>query len=152
IAQGAFYMAGAFFSWLLLQSLGIGYWPALVLAPLLVALMGAILEKTVIYRVYGPDHMPGMLLTLGLLLIIQGVFVFVFGANARPYPVPDLLRGGWDLEFVFFPKYRVWTVVASISICLLTWFIIERTPLGRTLRAANENPVLTRSFGINVPA
>jgi branched-chain amino acid transport system permease protein len=152
VAQGAFYMAGAFFSWMMLQWLGIGYWPALILAPLAVAAFGVVLEKTMIFRVYGPDHMPGLLLTLGLLMAIQGMFVYIFGANARPYPVPAELRGGWDLDFVFLPKYRVWTVFASVTVCFTTWFIIEKTSLGRTLRAANENPVLTRSFGINVPA
>jgi len=152
IAQGAFYMAGAYFSWLLLQAFGVNYWAALVLAPLAVALLGVALERTIIFRVYGPDHMSGLLLTLGLLLIIQGLFVYIFGANARPYPVPEELRGGWDLSFVFLPKYRVWTVAISIFVCLTTWFVIEKTSLGRTLRAANENPVLTRAFGVNVPA
>jgi len=152
IAQGAFYMAGAYFSWLMLQTLGVNYWAALVLSPLMVALLGVVLEKFIVFRVYGPDHMPGLLLTLGLLLIIQGVFVYIFGAVARPYPTPDALRGGWDLSFVFLPKYRVWTVAVSILVCFATWFFIEKTSLGRTLRAANENPVLTRAFGVNVPA
>lgn len=152
IAQGAFYMAGAYFSWLMLHTFGVNYWAALILSPLAVALLGVVLERTIIFRVYGPDHMPGLLLTLGLLLIIQGLFVFIFGANARPYPTPDELRGGWDLSFVFLPKYRVWTVMISIFVCLATWFVIEKTPLGRNLRAANENPVLTRAFGVNVPA
>lgn len=152
IAQGAFYMAGAYFSWILLYALDVGYWPALILAPLGVAALGILLERTLIARVYGPDHMPGLLLTLGLLLIIQGLFVYIFGANTRPYPTPDELRGGWDLSFVFLPKYRTWTVAISILVCLTTWFVIEKTPLGRTLRAANENPLLTRAFGVNVPA
>ena len=151
LAQGALYMAGAFFSWLMLQWLGIGYWPALLLSPLAVAVLGIILERTVIFRVYGPDHMPGLLLTLGLLLIIQGVFVHIFGTVGRPYPVPADLRGGWNLEFMFLPKYRAWIVIASVAVCFTTWFVIEKTSLGRTLRAANENPTLTRAFGINVP-
>jgi branched-chain amino acid transport system permease protein len=151
IAHGAFYMAGAYVSWLMLQTFGVNYWAALVLSPLAVALLGVVLERTIIFRVYGPDHMPGLLLTLGLLLIIQGMFVYIFGANARPYPTPDELLGGWDFSFVFLPKYRVWTVVISIFVCLTTWFVIERTSLGRTLRAASENPVLTRAFGVNVP-
>lgn len=152
IAQGAFYMAGAYFSWLMLQTLGVNYWAALVLCPLAVALLGVALERSIISRVYGPDHMPGLLLTLGLLLIIQGLFVYIFGANARPYPVPEELRGGWDFSVMFLPKYRFWTVAISIFVCLTTWFVIEKTSLGRTLRAANENPVLTRAFGVNVPA
>lgn len=152
IAQGAFYMAGAYFSWMILQTIGLDYWAALIVSPLVVALLGVLMERVLISRVYGPDHMPGLLLTLGLLLIIQGLVVYVFGATARPYPTPDALRGGWDLSFFFLPKYRVWVVAISIFVCLTTWYVIERTSLGRTLRAANENPMLTRSFGINVPA
>ncbi len=152
IAHGAFYMAGAYFSWLVLDLFGVDYWLALILAPLVVALLGVALEKSIIRRVYGSDHMPGLLLTLGLLLIIQGLAVYIFGANARPYPVPTELRGGWDFSLVFLPKYRVWTVAVSLLVCLTTWFVIEKTPLGRTLRAATENPMLTRAFGINVPA
>jgi branched-chain amino acid transport system permease protein len=152
IAQGAFYMVGAFFAWILLQWLGVGYWPSLILSPLAVAILGVVLERTLVFRIYGPDHMPGLLLTLGLLMVIQGMFVYIFGAAARPYPVPTELRGAIDLGFLFLPRYRVWIVVVAIVLCFATWYLIERTPLGRTFRAANENPMLTRAFGVNVPA
>lgn len=152
IAQGAFYMAGAFLSWMMLQWLGIGYWPALILSPLAVALVAVLIERTIIFRVYGPDHMPGLLLTLGLLMVIQGTFVYFFGTAGRPYPVPELLRGGWDIDFMFLPKYRFWIVAIAVVLCFTIWYVIERTPLGMTLRAANENPTLTRAFGINVSA
>ncbi len=152
VAQGALYMAGAFFSWMLLRWLGVGYWPALVLAPLAVAAFGIVLERTIIFRIYGPDHMAGLLLTFGVMLFIQGLFVYLFGTAGRPYPVPEALRGGYNLGFMFLPKYRGWVVVASVLVCFSTWFAIEKTALGRSLRAANENPRLTRAFGINVPA
>ena len=134
-----------------LQWLGIGYWPALILSPLAVALLGVVLEKTIVFRIYGPDHMPGLLLTFGLMLVIQGTFVHLLGTAGRPYPVPAELRGGYNLGFMFLPKYRAWVVIASAIVCLATWYAIERTPLGRTLRAASENPLLTRAFGIRVP-
>ena len=152
IAQGAFYMAGAFFSWMLLQWLGIGYWPALILSPLAVAILGIALERTMIFRIYGPDHMPGLLLTLGLLMVIQGMFVYIFGAAARPYPVPSELRGGWIWASSFCRNTARGSVAVAIVVCFATWYVIERTSLGRTLRAANENPMLTRAFGVNVPA
>jgi branched-chain amino acid transport system permease protein len=152
VAQGALYMAGAFFSWMFLQWLGVGYWPALILSPLAVAALGVILERTIIFRVYGPDHMAGLLLTFGVMLVIQGLFIYLFGTAGRPYPVPSELRGGYNLEFMFLPKYRAWVVIASVVLCFSTWFAIEKTSLGRSLRAANENPRLTRAFGINVPA
>jgi branched-chain amino acid transport system permease protein len=152
IAQGALYMAGAFFSWMFLGWLGVGYWPALVLSPLVVAVLGVVLERTIIFRVYGPDHMAGLLLTFGVMLVIQGLFIYLFGTAGRPYPVPEALRGGYNLEFMFLPKYRAWVVLASVLVCFSTWFAIEKTALGRSLRAANENPRLTRAFGINVPA
>ena len=151
LTQGAFYMVGAFFAWMLLYMLGIGYWGALILAPLGVAVIGMILEFLLIRRIYQLDHSYGLLLTFGLLLIIQGSFVYVFGTAGQPYPIPEELRGGYNLGFMFLPKYRVWVVLAALVLCFATWFAIERTPLGRTLRAATENPALTRAFGINVP-
>jgi branched-chain amino acid transport system permease protein len=151
LTQGAFYMVGAFFAWMLLQLLGIGYWGALILAPIGVAGIGVIAELLLIRRVYRLEHSYGLLLTFGLLLIIQGSFVYIFGTAGQPYPIPDELRGGYNLGFMFLPKYRVWVVVVTLGICLATWYAIERTPLGRTLRAATENPNLTRAFGVNVP-
>src|SRR6476646_6274280 len=151
LTQGAFYMVGAFFAWLLLQSLGIGYWGALILAPIGVAVIGMILELLLIRRIYQLDHSYGLLLTFGLLLIIQGSFVYIFGTAGQPYPIPDELRGGYNLGFMFMPKYRLWGVIVSLSLCFITWYLIERTSIGRTLRAATANPALTRAFGINVP-
>jgi branched-chain amino acid transport system permease protein len=152
IAQGAFYMMGAFFSWMLLRWFGIGYFAALFLVPLAVGIVGMAIEKIFLTRIYKLDHMYGLLLTFGILMFTQGLFVWMFAAAGRPYPVPQELQGGFDLGFMFLPKYRAWVVVASLAFCLTTWLIIEKTPLGRTLRAATENPSLTRAFGINVPA
>jgi branched-chain amino acid transport system permease protein len=152
VAQGTFYMLGAFGSWMLFNYLGVGYWPALVLSPLMAGLVGIAIERTLIARVYKLDHIYGLLLTYGLMMFIQGMFVFWFATAGRPYPVPFDLRGGFDLGFLFLPKYRAWVVLASLVFCFGTWFAIEKTSLGRTLRAATENPQLTRAFGINVPA
>jgi branched-chain amino acid transport system permease protein len=150
-AQGAFYMLGAFFAWMLGQYLGIGYWPSLVLAPLGVALFGMLLERTIIRRVYNLDHLYGLLLTLGLFQIIQGMFVYWYGTSGQPYDNPEALTGGHNLGFMFLPNYRAWVVVASLILCFGTWFAIEKTRLGAYLRAATENPTLVRAFGINVP-
>jgi branched-chain amino acid transport system permease protein len=152
VAQGTFYMLGAFGSWMLLNYAGVGYWPALILSPLIAAVVGMALEKTLIARVYKLEHIYGLLLTYGLMMFIQGMFVYWFATAGRPYPVPLDLRGGFDLGFLFLPKYRAWVVLASLVFCFGTWFAIEKTSLGRTLRAATENPQLTRAFGINVPA
>jgi branched-chain amino acid transport system permease protein len=150
-AQGAFYMLGAFFSWMLLHYLGIGYWPSLILAPLLVAIVGIALERTIIRQVYNLDHLYGLLLTLGLFQIIQGLFVYWYGTAGQPYPTPAGLTGGHNLGFMFLPTYRGWVVVASLAVCFGTWWAIEKTRLGAYLRAATENPTLVRAFGINVP-
>jgi branched-chain amino acid transport system permease protein len=152
IAQGAFYMMGAVFSWLMLRELGIGYFYALLLSPILVGLIGAAVEKTLLSRIYKLDHMYGLLLTFGILMFIQGMFVYWLQTAGRPYPVPRELAGGFNLGFMYLPKYRAWVVLASLVICFATWFAIEKTPLGRSLRAATENPALTRAFGVNVPA
>ena len=150
-AHGALYMLGAFVAWLLLTTAGIGYWWALLLAPLIVGAFGVILEKTLLSRLYKLDHLYGLLLTFGLALIVEGVFRHFYGVSGQPYPIPDVLRGGQNLGFMFLPNYRAWVVVASLIVCLATWYAIERTKLGAYLRAATENPVLVQAFGINVP-
>ncbi|OYD85372.1 MULTISPECIES: branched-chain amino acid ABC transporter permease [Azospirillum] len=150
-AHGALYMLGAFVAWLLLTMAGIGYWWALLLAPLVVGAFGVLLEKTLLSRLYKLDHLYGLLLTFGLALIVEGVFRHFYGVSGQPYPIPDLLRGGQNLGFMFLPNYRGWVVVASLVVCLATWYAIERTKLGAYLRAATENPVLVQAFGINVP-
>jgi branched-chain amino acid transport system permease protein len=150
-AQGAFYMLGAFIAWMLLHYLGIGYWWAFVLAPFAVAIFGMILERVLIARVYTLDHLYGLLLTLGLFQIIQGMFVHWYGTSGQPYDYPYGLTGGYNLGFMFMPAYRAWVVVASLACCFGTWYAVEKTRLGAYLRAATENPTLVRAFGINVP-
>ena len=152
IAQGAFYMMGAFFSWMLLRWFGIGYFPALILVPLAVGLIGMAIETAA-----AAAHLPARSHVRSAAHVRhpdvhQGLFVWLFATAGRPYPVPAELRGGFDLGFMFLPKYRAWVVSASLTFCLATWLVIEKTPLGRTLRAATENPNLTRAFGVNVPA
>ena len=149
--HGAQYMMGAFAAFLLLQHTGVGYWPALIVAPILVAITGMIIERTMLQWLYKLDHLYGLLLTFGLGLIIEGVARNFYGSAGLPYRVPDSLQGGQNLGFMFLPNYRAWVIVASLAVCLGTWFVIERTRLGAYLRAATENPTLVRAFGINVP-
>ena len=150
-AHGAVYMMGAFAAYFLLNLAGIGYWPALILAPLAVGLFGMVMERTMLKWIANLDHLYGLLLTFGLALIIQGVFQNYFGSSGLPYAIPDALKGGMNLGFMFLPIYRGWVVIFSLVVCLATWFLIERTRLGAYLRAATENPTLVRAFGINVP-
>lgn len=149
--HGAQYMMGAFISWMLLNWLGVGYWPSLLLAPVVAGVSGVIIERLLLQRLYHLDHLYGLLLTFGLALIIQGLFRNYFGSSGLPYQIPAELRGGQNLGFMFLPNYRAWVVVASLVVCLATWFVIEKTRLGAYLRAATENPTLTQAFGINVP-
>jgi branched-chain amino acid transport system permease protein len=150
-AHGALYMMGALVAWFLLQYLGLGYWWALLIAPIVVGIFGMAIERTMLRRLYQLDHLYSLLLTFGLALIIQGVFLNRFGSSGQPYGIPELLAGGQNLGFMFLPNYRAWVVVASLAVCLATWFAIERTRLGAYLRAATENPALVQAFGINVP-
>ena len=149
--HGAQYMLGAFVAYLLLQHTGIGYWPALIIAPILVGAIGIVIERTMLQWLYKLDHLYGLLLTFGLALIIEGLARNQYGSAGLPYAMPDSLRGGQNLGFMFLPNYRAWVVVASLVVCLSTWFVIERTRVGAYLRAATENPTLVRAFGINVP-
>ncbi len=149
--HGAQYMMGAFGAYLLAHYLGIGYWPSLIIAPLIVGVTGVIIERTLLKRLYHLDHLYGLLLTFGLALIIQGMFRHQFGSSGLPYPIPPELQGGFKLPFMFLPVYRAWVIVFSATICLVTWFLIEKTSLGATLRAATENPTIVRTFGVNVP-
>jgi branched-chain amino acid transport system permease protein len=150
-AHGALFMLGAFVAWGLLEYLGIGYWPALILAPLVVGVFGVLLEKTLISRLYKLDHLYGLLLTFGLALIIEGLARNQYGSSGMPYQIPSALQGAADLGFMFMPIYRGWVVLAAAVMCLATWLVIEKTRLGATLRAATENAPLVQAFGVNVP-
>jgi branched-chain amino acid transport system permease protein len=169
-AHGAVYMMGAFCAYFLLNVMGIGYWPALIIAPIAVGIFGMILERTMLQWLSGLDHLYGLLLTFGIALIVQGVFQNYFGSSGLPYAIPDYpqlgdcspnpapgttcwrgLQGGMNLGFMFLPIYRGWVVVFSLIVCIATWYLIEKTRLGANLRAATENPTLVRAFGINVP-
>ncbi len=150
-AHGAQYMLGAFAAWFLLHYAGIGFWPALVIAPLIVAAIAAVLEKSLISWVYDLDHLYGLLLTFGIALIIEGLFRHWYGSSGESYPIPAAFTGIYNLGFMMLPKYRAFVVVASLIVCLATWFLVEKTRFGAYLRAASENATLVQSFGINVP-
>lgn len=149
--HGAQYMMGAFCAWFLLTKLGIGYWWSLALVPIIVGVIGMLIERVMLKQLYKLDHLYGLLLTFGLALIIQGLFRHEFGSSGLPYQIPEVLSGGQNLGFMFLPNYRAWVIAASIVVCFATWFVIERTKLGSYLRAATENPALVQAFGINVP-
>lgn len=150
-AHGAFYMLGAFAAWMLLNYAGIGYWGALFLAPLVVALVGMVIERTMLRALYGLDHLYGLLFTFGLALLLEGGFRHYFGTSGQPYAAPEALRGATNIGFMVLPNYRGWVVLASLVICLGTWAIIEKTKIGAYLRAATENSTLVQAFGVNVP-
>lgn len=150
-AHGAQFMVGAFVTWMMFHYLGIGYWGALVIAPIVVGLFGILLERSLISKVYKLDHEYGLLLTLGLGLIIEGVYRALYGTSGEAYPIPAALSGSWNLGFMHLPIYRAWVVLASIAVCIATWLLIERTRMGAYLRAAKENPALVTAFGVNVP-
>jgi branched-chain amino acid transport system permease protein len=149
--HGAQYMMGAFCAWFLLTKLGVGYWWALIAAPIAIGIVGIAIERTMLRWLYKVDHLYGLLLTFGLALIIQGLFQNEFGSSGQPYQMPASLTGGYNLGFMFLPVYRAWVIAASLVVCFATWFVIERTKLGSYLRAATENPALVQAFGINVP-
>jgi branched-chain amino acid transport system permease protein len=150
-SHGALYMVGAFIALIGLNRFGMNYWVALLVAPLVVGALGVLIERTMLKHLYKLDHLYGLLLTFGLALIGEGVFRYFFGVSGESYPPPESLQGGVNLGFMFLPLYRGWVVVAALAVCLVTWYVIERTPLGATLRAATEKPELVQALGINVP-
>ncbi|MEO8858117.1 MAG: branched-chain amino acid ABC transporter permease [Burkholderiaceae bacterium] len=150
-AHGALYMMGAYAGWILLDSLGINYWFALLLAPLIVGVLGILIERIFLRHLYKLDPLYGLLLTFGLALIFEGIFREQFGVSGQSYPVPELLSGATNLGFMVLPNYRAWVILFSLAICLATWFLIERTRLGAYLRAGTENGPLVQAFGVNVP-
>ena len=150
-AHGAFYMMGAFCAYFLLNDLNLNYWWALAIAPLSIGLFGIVIERVLLRWIAGLDHLYGLLLTFGLALVIQGVFMNAFGSSGLPYAIPAALSGGHNLGFMFLPNYRVWVIFFSLAVCLSVWFAVERTRLGAYLRAATENPTLLRALGVNVP-
>jgi branched-chain amino acid transport system permease protein len=150
-AHGALFMMGAFAAWMLLNYVGVGYWWALILAPLIIGALGVVMEKTLISRLYKLDHLYGLLLTFGLAMVIEGLFRNEYGSSGLPYDIPPLLQGATNLGFMYMPNYRGWVVVAAVVVCLATWAIIEKTKLGALLRAATENAPLVQAFGVDVP-
>ncbi|MFL6671796.1 MAG: branched-chain amino acid ABC transporter permease [Massilia sp.] len=150
-SHGALYMVGAFVAYIGVTSFGLNYWMMLVLAPLVVGVFGVLVEKTMLRWLYKLDHLYGLLLTFGLTLLLEGVFRSFFGVSGQTLEVPEQLAGATDLGFMILPNYRAWVVLASLAVCLATWFVIEKTRLGAYLRAGTENPKLVEAFGINVP-
>jgi len=150
-AHGALYMFGAFLAWMGLAYLGLNYWVMLALAPFIVGLFGIVIEKCLLRHLYKLDHLYGLLLTFGITLLMEGLFRSFYGVSGLPYSTPEALRGATNLGFMVLPNYRAWVVVASVVVCLITWFVIERTRLGALLRAGTENPRLVEAFGVNVP-
>ncbi len=150
-SHGAMYMMGAYLAWMMMEYLGLGYWWSLAAAPIVVGAFGVLIERVLIRHVYKLDHLYGLLLTFGLALVIEGVYRDCFGVSGQPYGVPEALRGATNLGFMILPNYRAWVVVASLLVCFLTWFVIERTRIGSYLRAGTENPRLMQAFGVNVP-
>jgi branched-chain amino acid transport system permease protein len=150
-AHGALYMIGAYVAWMGLEKFGMNYWLALLLAPLIVGALGAVIEQTLLNRLYRVDPIYSLLLTFGLALIAEGIFREQFGVSGQSYAVPEALQGATDLGFMVLPNYRAWVVLASLIVCFGTWFLIERTRLGAYLRAGTENPALVQAFGVNVP-
>ncbi|WP_426166969.1 branched-chain amino acid ABC transporter permease [Pseudoduganella sp. R-34] len=150
-AHGAMYMMGAFLAWIGMTYFGMSYWSVLLLAPLIVGVLGVVIERTMLRRLYKLDHLYGLLLTFGLTLLIEGGFRSFYGVSGQPFETPEALQGATDLGFMVMPNYRAWVVLASLVVCLVTWFVIEKTKLGAYLRAGTENPKLVEAFGINVP-
>ena len=150
-AHGALFMMGALITWMAMSYLGIGYWWMLLLAPLVVGIFGIVIERTLLRWIYKLDHLYGLLLTLGITLVIEGVFRSIYGVSGLGYDTPELLEGATNLGFMIMPNYRAWVVVASVVVCIATWYVIEKTKLGAYLRAGTENPRLVEAFGVNVP-
>ena len=150
-AHGALFMLGAVLAWAGMEYAGLSYWAMLVVSPLIVGALGVVIEKSVLRWVYKLDHIYGLLLTLGLTLVIEGILRSIYGVSGLPYSPPDALQGATDLGFMVLPNYRAWVVVASIVVCVATWFTIEKTKLGAYLRAGTENPKIVEAFGVNVP-
>jgi branched-chain amino acid transport system permease protein len=150
-SHGALYMMGAFVSWIGLTQFGMNYWVSLLVTPVIVGVVGVVIERLLLRHLYKLDHLYSLLLTFGLALIAEGVFRNIYGISGETYEVPELLQGGVDLGFMFMPLYRGWVVLAALTVCLITWYTIEKTSLGATLRAATEKPELVQALGINVP-
>ncbi|WP_395024209.1 branched-chain amino acid ABC transporter permease [Comamonas odontotermitis] len=150
-AHGALFMLGAMFTWMAASYFQVNYWVMLLLSPILVGLIGMVIERFLLRHIYKLDHLYGLLLTLGLSLLIEGVFRSIYGVSGLGYDTPELLEGATNVGVMMLPNYRMWVVVASLVVCFATWFVIEKTRLGAYLRAGTENPRLVEAFGVNVP-
>lgn len=150
-SHGALYMVGAFVGWLLCMQWGVDFWVAMAIVPVVVGLLGVVIEILLLRRLAGLDPVYSLLLTFGIALVLEAVFRYMYGSSGRPFLPPPGLSGGVNLGFMFLPIYRGFIILVSIFVCLGIWLLFEKTMFGAYLRAATENPTLVRVFGVNVP-
>jgi branched-chain amino acid transport system permease protein len=149
-AHGAFYMLGAFGAYVLLQQFQVNFWVSLVVAPIAIAAIGMLLERTLIRRLYNVDPLYNFLLTFGIALILQDAMRLRYGVQGQPYGIPSELAGATNLGLTFFPTYRLFIIAFALVLCAAVWYILERTRIGMVVRASTEKPDLTRALGIDV--
>jgi branched-chain amino acid transport system permease protein len=149
-AHGAFYMLGAFGTYILLDRFGLGFWLALLIVPPVLFVLGLVLERTLVHRLRGLDPLYGFLLTFGLTLILQDLVRREFGIQSQPYQPPAALSGSLDLGLFDYPAYQVFVLGFSVATCVLVWLLFTRTRIGMVVRAATERGELTRALGVDV--
>lgn len=150
-AHASFYMIGAYFGFQL--SRWIGFWPALIVAPLLVGAIGAFIERHGLRKVHRYGHVPELLFTFGLSFIIVEVVQIIWGRSTVPYPVPAELDGPlFEIFSTTFPKYRAFMMMVALLMLLSLWLVITRTRIGLVIQAALTHPDAVESLGHNVPS
>ncbi|KQT10749.1 branched-chain amino acid ABC transporter permease [Ramlibacter sp. Leaf400] len=149
-AHASFYMLGAYFAFTVAQL--VGYWPALVVAPLVVALVGALFEKYCLRRVHKFGHVPELLITFGLSFIILEMVQLVWGTSSVDYRVPAMLDGPlFTLYGTNFPMYRGFMMLVAVLMLIAIWLLLTRTRIGLVIQAALTHPDTVESLGHNVP-
>ena len=149
-AHASFYMLGAYFAFAASQL--VGYWPALFLAPLGAALIGAVFERYCLRRVHKFGHVPELLITFGLSFVVLEMVQLVWGTSSVDYRVPALLDG--PLFHVFgtaFPKYRAFMMLVALFMLVAIWLLLTRTRIGLVIQAALTHPETVEALGHNVP-
>ena len=149
-AHTSFYMLGAYFAYTI--SGLVGFWPALVLAPLAIGALGALFERYSLRRVHKFGHVPELLVTFGLSYLILELVQLVWGRSTVPYGLPEQLQGPlFTLYDTQFPKSRSFIMLVALLMLLSVWLLLTRTRIGLVIQAALKHPEMVQALGHNVP-
>jgi branched-chain amino acid transport system permease protein len=149
-AHGALYMMGAYAAYSVVTLLNLHFIVAILICPIIVGIIGILLEKFLISKLYKLPHFYNLLLTFGIMFFIQDAIKIIYGPEGEPFNIPKFLDGAVNLGFVVYPKYRLFIILITGFLALGVWLFIEKTKLGAIIRAGTDDSETADALGINI--